>query len=98
MNFCKNCGECGENKYFTAFHIIFYKTSPHQPLWQINVRKAVKPVNAVKKKFITKKESAVYGFEPLTNCMSTTSYCTAASVTYFNVISCKFKTSVEISG
>ena len=50
--FCKNCddcGECGENKYFTAFHRISYKNSPHQLLWQNNVRNAVKAVNAVKK-------------------------------------------------
>ena len=30
VNFCKKCGdcdECGENKYFTAFHRISYKNS-----------------------------------------------------------------------
>ena len=60
VRFCKkcgDCGECGENKYFTAFltkihhkiHRISYKNSPHRLLLQINVRNAVKAVNAVKK-------------------------------------------------
>ena len=57
VNFCKKCGECGENKYFTAFltkihrkiHRVSYKNSPHRLLWQINVRNAMKAVNAVKK-------------------------------------------------
>ena len=32
VNFCKkcdDCGECCENKYFTAFYHISYKNSPH---------------------------------------------------------------------
>ena len=52
VNLCKkcgDCGECGENKYFNAFHRISYKNSPHRISWQINVRNAVKEVNAVKK-------------------------------------------------
>ena len=64
MNFCKkcsDCSECGDIKYFTAFHRISYKNSPHNAphflqnllhrlLWQISVRYAVKAGNALKKK------------------------------------------------
>ena len=39
-------------KIHREFHRISYKNSPHRLLWQINVRNAVKAVNAVKKKFI----------------------------------------------
>ena len=35
-------------------------------------------------------ETAVNGYEPLVPCMSTTSYSTAPSVTYFTDISCEF--------
>ena len=38
-----------------------------------------------------KKETAVHVFEPLISCMSTASYSTAPSVTYFIDISCEFK-------
>ena len=65
-NYCKKCGEsgdCGEKNNSTLFtefltkihheiHRISYKNSPHLHLWQINVRNAVKAVNAVKKKII----------------------------------------------
>ena len=44
-----------------------------------------------------KKETSVHGFEPLTSCMSTTSYSTAPSVTYVTDISGEFKISVAIS-
>ena len=37
---------------------------------------------------LTKKERPVHGFEPLTSCMSQTSYSTAPFVTYFNDTSC----------
>ena len=45
-----------------------------------------------------KKAIALPGFEPLTSCMSPTSYSTAPSGTYFNDFSCEFKISVELSG
>ena len=43
------------------------------------------------------KETPVHGFEPLTSCISTTSYSTAPSFTYINVFYCEFNISVEIS-
>ena len=52
-----NAGKINISPHFTAFltkihrkiHRISYKNSPHQLLWQNNVRNAVKAVNAVKK-------------------------------------------------
>ena len=41
-----------------------------------------------------KKETAVQGFEPLTSCISTTSFSTAPSVTHFYDIFCEYKISV----
>ena len=58
--FCKNTENAvkmNNSPHFTAFltkihskiHRISYKKSPHQLLWQNNVRNVVKAVNAVKK-------------------------------------------------
>ena len=44
-----------------------------------------------------KKEIAVHVFEPLTSCVSITSYSTAPSVTFCSAISCEYKTRAEIN-
>ena len=43
-----------------------------------------------------KKETGLHGFEPLNSCLSTNSFSTAPSVTYFSEISIEFKISCEI--